>query len=88
MTTIPNVGRVAAFAALCCAIMVPALLPSAAQADWVPGWRRPVVVAPPVLVAPPPVAYVPPPVVVARPYRAWVPAHRTWRGYWIPGHWG
>lgn len=88
MTTL-TVNRFVAGAALCCAIAVPALLPGAAHAQWVPGWRRGVVVAaPPVLVAPPPVAYVaPPPVIVARPYAHWVRPHFNWRGIWVPGHW-
>ena len=94
MMTISNVKRLAAGAALCGAVALPALVPNAAQAQWVPGWRRPAVVAPPVVAVPPPqVVYAaPPPVYVAppyapRPHAHWVRAHRDWRGAWIPGHW-
>jgi hypothetical protein len=39
----------------------------------------PVVVAPPVVIAPPPVAYYPAP-------RVWIRPH--WNGpFWVPGHW-
>lgn len=69
------------------------LVPSPAQAWWGPGWGwhsgwgwhagwawRPGIVigVPPVAVAAP--AY---PVPACR----WVPAHYTWNGYYIPGHW-
>ena len=42
---------------------------------------------------PPAVVVAGPPVVVARPYpyypyRHWVPAHYTYRGFYVPGHWG
>jgi hypothetical protein len=89
MMTISNLKRLAAGAVLCGAVAFPALVPNAAHAQWAPGWRRPVVVAPPVVAVPPPqVVYpAPPPVYAARPYAHWVRAHRDWRGVWIPGHW-
>ena len=86
---ISNLKRLAAGAALCGAMALPALVPHAAQAQWAPGWQRPGVVAPPVVAVPPPrVVYAaPPPVYVAPPHAHWVRAHRDWRGVWIPGHW-
>ena len=54
-----------------------------ARAWWGPyygyGWRRPVVVAPPVVYAPPPVFYGPPRAIWIRPY--W------YAGRFYPGHW-
>ncbi len=70
-------------AALCCAVVVPALLPSTAEA-W---WSRGVWVEPGPVVVAPPVVYARPPVVVARPYAHWVPGHYNRRGFWVPAHW-
>jgi len=86
MIDVANLRRWAARAALCYAVVGPALVSNTTHA-----WeRRPgVVVLPPAVYAPPPaVAYVaPPPVVVTRPYAHWVPGHYTRRGYWVPPHW-
>ncbi len=79
-------------AALCAAVALPTLIPSAAHAWWARGgwgWRPGVVaVRPPIVyAAPPPVAYVAPPPIIARPYARWVRGHYNWRGRWIPAHW-
>jgi hypothetical protein len=73
--------------AVCAALAIGALFPSSAQAYWGPGWGwhaglawRPgfaVGVAPVVVGAP----------VYAAPAYRWVPAHYTWRGFYVPGHW-
>ena len=75
-----------ALAALAAAAAIPLLAPSPAHAYWTRwGWTPPVVVAPPpAYYAPPPAYYAPPP---PRPYVRWIPPHRDWRGYFIPGHW-
>jgi hypothetical protein len=72
--------------AVCAALAAGVLFPSSAQAYWGPGWGwhagwgwRPGVV---VGVAP----VVGAPVYPAPGYR-WVPAHYTWNGYFVPGHW-
>ncbi len=80
--------KVAAATTMLVALAGGALFPSSAQAWWGPGWgwhagwgwRPGVVIGVPPLVVGAPVYPVP-------GYR-WVPAHYTWNGYYIPGHWG
>jgi len=75
------------------AAAIPLLAPAQAHAYWNRwGWGRGpgVVIAPPYVVAPP-AYYAPPPAYYApyapRPYVRWIPPHRDWRGYFVPGHW-
>jgi hypothetical protein len=77
------VAGAAVFAALAGGLFYP----TSAQAWWGPGWGwhagwawRPgvVVTVPPVAVGAP---------VYAAPAHRWVPAHYSWNGYFIPGHW-
>ena len=76
-----SLRKLAAGAALSCAVGGAALAPHGAKAQYyAPGY-----------VAPPPlVVYAPPPVVVVRPrhyYHHWIPAHYNRFGYFVPGHW-
>ncbi len=68
--------------AVAAAVAIPLLAPSQADAWWGPrwGWHGGVIVAPRVVVGfPAPYAY--PPV-------HWIPAHYTYWGAFVPGHWG
>ena len=76
-----SLQKLAAGAALACAIGGAALVSHGAKAQYyAPGYAPP----------PPPV-YAPPPVVVVRPrpyyYHHWVRPHYNRFGYFVPGHW-
>ena len=84
---------VPALLGLAAAAAIPLLAaPAPAHADWHRwGWRHRVVIAPPFVVAPPAYGAPPPaydaPYARPRAYLRWIPPHRDWRGYFVPGHW-